>query len=204
MRTSRSPGTTTTGPTTSTTGAWPGSPQMFQQFMEWMGMMGKGGGKGQPKGGMPVQIILDERHFRKLKVYDGTFEKYRMWMFHFLVALGRVDGRLAGEIRKLLPRVLDDKWSPTQDAELDQEIYNKYKEELYGVLVDHTDGTASAVVEAVVSKGFGEDGFTALADLSQRFDSKTAASRLAAFLDVVNPKPITNCLLYTSPSPRDS
>ena len=57
--------------------------------------------------------------------------------------------------------------------------------------MDHTDGTASAVVEAVVNKGFGEDGFKALADLSQRFDSKTAASRLAAFLDVVNPKPIT-------------
>ena len=132
------------------TGAWPGNPMMFQMFMEWMG--GKGGGMGKGgygKGsGTPGHIILDERHFRKLKTYDGTFEKYRMWMFHFLVALGRVDGRLATEIRKLLPRVLDDKWNPTQDNELDQEIYTKYKEELYGVLVDHTDGTASAVVEA--------------------------------------------------------
>ena len=150
---------------------------MYAMFQEWLrNQQGQNTGHFGNKGGGKGQVILDERHFRKLKIYDGALEKYRLWTFNFLVALGRIDGKLASEIRKLLPRVSDDHWTPQGDAELDQDVYELYKEELFGVLVDNTDGDALTVVKSVVDKGFGEDGFKAMADLSQRLDSKTVAS----------------------------
>ena len=46
-------------------------------------------------------------------------------------------------------------------------------------------------MRGVAERGFGEDGFKALNDLQHRFDSRTAASHLHAFLAVVNPPQIS-------------
>ena len=48
-------------------------------------------------------------------------------------------------------------------------------------------GEAKSLVKGVSDAGFGRDGFKALLTLHKRYDCKTQASLLQAYLEVVNP-----------------
>ena len=65
--------------------------------------------------------------------------------------------------------------------------YEKYSGEVYGVLCGLTTGEAKSVIKGVVDRGFKQDGFKALVDLNRRYDTRTAASLLQSYLEVVNP-----------------
>eukprot|EP00973_Karenia_brevis_P083297 11551180-Karenia_brevis.AAC.1 len=96
---------------------------------------------------------------------------YRMWTFNFIVALGQVDIRLSDEVKKLLGRDdingLPENWDPSKDSRLDQEIYDKYKSELYGGLVSLTSGEPLGIMRGLQDKEFPSDGFKALVCMSQ-------------------------------------
>ena len=105
--------------------------------------------------------------------------------------LGQIDDNLVAEVKGILGKGHDDNWDPKTDNTIDGYTYEVYKSELFGVLVSSTTDDALGVVRGVAERGYGEDGFKALNDLQHRFDSRTAASLLHAFLAVVNPQPIT-------------
>ena len=153
------------------------------------GMSGSNFGQGYKR--ETPKIILDERYFRKLSVYDGSPEKFRGWVFQLTSSIGCVDGSLAKEVRELLSRGLDDSWDPKEDNEIDEYLYHQYREELFGVLVQNTSLDAQSIVRGIWDKGFGEDGFKAISDLSHRFDQLTAASLLQAYMEVIKPPQIT-------------
>ena len=137
------------------------------------------------------RVVLDERYFRKLPTFTGLPEKFRGWMFQLRINVGSVDGELSRELQRVLSEGHDDSWDPRADNNLDEYLYEAYKEELYAVLVQNTSDDALGVVRSVVERGYGDDGYKALNDLAHRYDSRTAAALLHAFLAVVNPSPIT-------------
>eukprot|EP00973_Karenia_brevis_P092788 12414129-Karenia_brevis.AAC.1 len=73
---------------------------------------------------------------------------------------------------------------------VDKVIYDKYKTELYGVLVSLTSGEPLNMLRGLRHTRFQYDGFKALVVLSQRFDVKASSSMLSSFLEVVSPKPV--------------
>ena len=70
------------------------------------------------------------------------------------------------------------------------EVYEKYKSELYGLLVSLTSGEAKGLLKNMVDMGGEQDGFRGLRVLQKRFDSVTTASLLQAYLEVVSPPQI--------------
>ena len=70
---------------------------------------------------------------------------------------------------------------------IDQELYQKYSRELYGVLCTLTTGEPKNLVRGIVQGGFGQDGYKALVIFNKRYDARNGATLLHAFLETVNP-----------------
>ena len=120
------------------------------------------------------KVILDEKYFRRIPIFNGGQSEYRPWMFQLLTAIGQVDRELLKEIKALLKRYKGpdpSKWKPSSDPDMNQAIHDQFKQELYGVLVSLTSGEPLGIV-----KGTGEDdefelendGFKAILLLSRR------------------------------------
>ena len=73
---------------------------------------------------------------------------------------------------------------------MDLEVYNKYTGELFGVLVVLTEGEPKSILRGITESGFSADGFRGLYALGRRYDRRTQASLLQAYLEVVNPPAI--------------
>eukprot|EP00973_Karenia_brevis_P049572 6879849-Karenia_brevis.AAC.1 len=97
-----------------------------------------------------------------------------MWTFNFFVALGQVDSKLSDGTRKLVGRDdingLPSDWDPSNDMQLNQDIYEKHKSELYGVLVCLTSGEPLGIMRGLQGAEYPSDRFKAMACLSQRYD----------------------------------
>ena len=138
-------------------------------------------------------MILDERYFRRMDKFERDVQKFRGWLFDLLVALGSVDKELAIELKGLLYRDSKDadkspeKWDPQEDKDLNNEIYEKYSHALYGILCSLTGGEAKTVLKGIVDAGSGQDGFKGMLVMNRRFDTRTSASLLQGYLDVVSP-----------------
>ena len=80
-------------------------------------------------------------------------------------------------------------WHRPRDARdkgISERIFEQYSGELYGLLCSLTGGEAKNVIKGMGETGVSE-GFKAMALLSKRFDSRTSASLLQAYLEVVAP-----------------
>eukprot|EP00973_Karenia_brevis_P003971 547044-Karenia_brevis.AAC.1 len=113
-------------------------------------------------------------------------------MFNLGVALGRVDRKLAEQIKSLIKRddnkKIPEDWDPKVDRSIDRETYKKYSSEFYGVLVSLLEGEPLSILRGIQDTKFKYDGYKAIVMLNQRFDIKTSSSMLANFLKVVSPK----------------
>ena len=125
-------------------------------------------------------------------MFDGDRSRFRGWIFDLTVCVGKVDKEIAGQMVKLTAsgRSKDDRWDPRLDQEVDQELYEKYSGELYGILCELTTGEPKNLVRGIVEGGFRQDGFKALASLNKRYETKNGATLLHVFLEVVNPTPL--------------
>ena len=154
-------------------------------------MSGGAGGGGGPGGFRGSKVVLDERNFRRVDRFEGDSHKFRGWIFDLTVALGQVDHELSrqleGMIKRCPEKVKVEDWKAELDPELDLKIYEKYSGELYGVLVGLTAGEAKSIVKGISDSGRGQDGFAAYLALHRRYDVRTQASLLQAYLEVVNP-----------------
>ena len=81
-----------------------------------------------------------------------------------------------------------EKYDPELDADLDQEIYEKYQSDLYGTLVSLTSGESKSILRSLVEGGGRQDGFKALYIFGRRFETRTAASLLFSYREVIRPK----------------
>ena len=81
-------------------------------------------------------------------------------------------------------------WDPLVHGELPLELYDEYRGDLYGLLVQLTEGEAKESIKSLAEQDGGIDGFKALWILNRRFDCKTSASLLRPYLEVVNPPKI--------------
>jgi len=131
------------------------------------------------------RVTLDEKYFRRCEKFDGDTFKFRPWLFDLLVAIGQIDGALYDETKEMLQQAKDEEFDPASCEELS--LYQKYKSELYGVVVSLTFGEAKSVVRGISESGNNNDGFKALVVLQCRYDKKTKANLLRTFLDVTNP-----------------
>jgi len=131
------------------------------------------------------RVTLDEKYFRRCEKFDGDTFKFRAWIFDLLVAIGQIDGILYDEIKDMLQQAKDEEFDPASCEWVS--LYEKYKSELYGVVVSLTVGEAKSVVRGISESGSNNDGFKALVVLQCRYDKKTKANLLRTFLDVTNP-----------------
>ena len=142
------------------------------------------------------RCILEEKNFRRIERFDGEVSKFRTWKFDLAMAIGQVDSKFAVVLDDWLSKVDSEvtglKWNPKEDSHLDRVYYDKYTADLYGVLASLTGGEAKSLVRGVCDAGLGRDGYRALLILHRRYEVKTQASRLQAFMEVVNPPGIKN------------
>ena len=140
-------------------------------------------------------VVLDEKYFRRVEMFDGDFGKYRSWLFDVLVAIGGLHKCLAEMLKHMLEmKNLGEDWTPPNDSLTvglwefwKVDLYEDFAAELFGLLVSLTAREAKGIVKEVYEKGQGHDGFKALMSLNRRYDSKTSASLLSAFMEVVSP-----------------
>jgi len=133
------------------------------------------------------RVTLDEKYFRRCEKFDGDTFKFRAWLFDLLVAIGQIDGTLYDSLKDMLYRARDEEFDPASYEGVNHQLYEKYKSELYGVVVSLTVGEAKSVVRGISESGNNNDGFKALVVLQCRYDKKTKANLLRTFLDVTNP-----------------
>ena len=107
-------------------------------------------------------VILEEKYFRRVVVFEADFARFRGWLFDLNVAIGRVDKELAGELERLLKITEQDKWKPEEDRFLRRDLYDKYKIELYGILCSVTQGEPKNIVRSIVDAHSEQDGFRAI------------------------------------------
>ena len=72
--------------------------------------------------------------------------------------------------------------------DFEDENHNKYKGELYALIVALTAGEAKCVVRGISEKNWEADGYLAIGMLQARYDANTAASLLQCVMEVVNPQ----------------
>ena len=93
-----------------------------------------------------------------------------------------MDQSLAGDLRGLLKARTKIETAGNcfkiDEVAASEENHSWYKGELYSLIVSLTSGEAKCVVRGILEKGWGSDGFLALAALQARFDANTASSLL--------------------------
>jgi len=173
--------------------------QQAQQAAAAQSVPGGRGGKGD---GMWVdgdrgegkRVVLDQKHFQRVDKFEGNPAKFKSWIFDLITAVGSVDLNLAKDLKNLLKarpklEVNDGVFYFPGDYEVD---HNKYKGELYALIVALTTGEAKCVVRGISEKGWDADGYLALCMLQSRYDANTAASLLQCVMEVVNPPALKN------------
>ena len=163
-----------------------------------------GNTSGGPKAdGFAPKTVLDERLFRRVQVFNGDLAKYRGWLFDLLVAIGTADRGLANELRRFMkekaayqvinPKFSIKDWDPDLhevDTPFNLELHSKYSGELFGVLVQLTEGEAKSALTELAVNGGGvgaDDGYQGLLLLQNRFDNQTTSSLLQLFCEVITP-----------------
>ena len=161
----------------------------------YVGKGGFAGGKGEwaDRESKGKKISLDERNYRRVEKFDGDVQKYRGCRFDLLVGIGQVDDRLGREIKRMLGKVGDvkgvisDHWDPVGDGGMPKDLHEKYQGELYGILCSLTGCEAKNILKGMQEASDGMDGFKGIMFLEKRFDARTSASLLQAYLGVVTP-----------------
>ena len=143
------------------------------------------GGRRLDEWGAERRVVLEEKYFRRMDKFEGDMAKFRGWVFDLGVAIGGVDEKLSKTLERLGRYEDKDKWEPEQEGQAFQEIHEKYKGELYGLLCSITQGEAKVLVRGVYDTGKGNDGFRAFMLLNHRYDQRNNAILLQAFLEVV-------------------
>ena len=69
-------------------------------------------------------------------------------------------------------------------------VHQKYKSELYGILVSLTTGEARSLSTSISDLSLDNDGFVGMKSLQNRYDAVSTGSLLQAYLEVVAPPPI--------------
>ena len=105
------------------------------------------------------RVVLDEKYFRRIERFDGDITKFRGWMFDLLVAIGQVNEGLGKDLEELLRRDIEDVqlWDPEDEDEDFQQTYDKFRAELYGIIVSLTVGEAKNVIKGIGD--FGRDSY---------------------------------------------
>eukprot|EP00973_Karenia_brevis_P063746 8862083-Karenia_brevis.AAC.1 len=115
---------------------------------------GSSNGKKEELDEKKKKVVLDEKHFRRM---DKS-------------SIGSSTWGLAEEVRKLMSREdtrrFPDGWNPKEDVEVDQVVYNKYKTELYGVLMSLTSGEPLGRLRRLQDTQLQFDGYEAIVALS--------------------------------------
>jgi hypothetical protein len=156
---------------------------LIEQFRGHSG--DKFGNGGEQKSFKGNRAALEEKYFQRISSFEGDTGKLRGWLFDLTVATGQVDEGLAGELVRLHKLDDGDKWKPEEDRFLKTDLCEKYDGELYGVLCSVTRGEPKNIVRGIGDAHSDQDGFRAILVLDQRYDQRTTATLLQAFLDAV-------------------
>ena len=119
-----------------------------------------------------------------MKVYARDRAHFRDWLFELFVAIGQINSRLARDLRALVKKgcVGDPmEWNACDDDSIDQEIYEEFNQELYGLLVSLTEGEPLGLIKWLVERD-DADGYKAILMMVKRFDPKTTGSMLRSFM----------------------
>ena len=173
--------------------------------------MGGKGGKGLGHGfvggksGFGYEFFkptLDEKYFRHIASYNGDHATHRTFVTDMVVAVARLDGRLARALRKILMEPdenmkMDEKeWEAVRDGGVNQDVYEQYRYELFGLVSSKIGGEAKKIATSMAEDGREEDvcGFRLLWIFKKRWNAVTFSTKLSAFLKILTP-----CLLLILP-----
>ena len=118
------------------------------------------------------KVTLEERSFRRIEKFGGEEGRWPEWIFHLLVAVGGGDRDCVAAMEKVMKQCTGSLSATTTDFVIEQDVKEKFANELYGVLCSLTTGEANVVVRSVISKGAGYCGFAALHVLNLPFNLK--------------------------------
>ena len=136
-------------------------------------------------------MVLDRKYFKMVDKVDGNPAKFKSWIFDLITAVGSVDLSLSKDLKSTLkerPKIetVDGVFQLPLSLQIDDN-HDKYKGELYALIVGLTTGDAKCVVRGISEKGWEADGFLALMMLQARYDANTAASLMQCVMEVANP-----------------
>ena len=141
------------------------------------------------------QVLLDEKHFRRVEKFVGSGGDWQEWTFSLIVATSKVALDCSKAMEEVIRQSGTIKDLNSLENAAKPEIMNKYGSELFSILCMLTGGEANVAVRSCVSKGGGYCGFAALCILSQRFNPKTPARILQYLATVLNPTPVKDVRL---------
>ena len=134
---------------------------------------------------------LEDKYFPTVMTFNGERNKFKEFLFELFVAIGRVDEKLGGLLRKWTKNKKGtdpEMWKAEEDNDLDLELYRKYSGELYGLLVSKTSGEPRCILTQMVDSGEKACGFKALVKFLKRFDISTEADLMRDFRKVLYPE----------------
>ena len=97
----------------------------------------------------------------------GDAGKFRGWLFDLTVALGQLDSDLQFAVRHLteneeMRKMTLESWDPFRGNAITKDLYEKYRSDLYSVLVSLTEGESKGLLKNMVDLGHRPDGFKGL------------------------------------------
>ena len=140
-------------------------------------------GGGNLGGGGRRTKTLDERHFRRMAVFQGDDRSWRDWSFQFRAALRGADRDLLEVLKWVEMAPNDTKADDVETQFLDDYEVERWGAELYDVLCALVGGEALTIVRAES----GMNGFMAWKSLYRRYNPITPAKALAVMMEVMNP-----------------
>ena len=175
-------------------------------FWNWFqGQKGGGVRFEEHRGRAEHRTVLDERYFRHMQdnKFKGNTTDYRTFVTDLLVAIGRLDGRLAKNLKHMLSSrkvesasvgISEKQWDVIVQGGVEESIYERYKYELFGLLSTLVTGEAKAMMNSLIEDGDESHacGFKILWLFKKRWNVYTFSTKLYAFVKVMTPAKVKN------------
>ena len=146
---------------------------------------GKGGGGGSGGGG---KTCLDERHFRRVKVFEGDAKSWKDWVFQFKTQVRSADHCAGSILDKIQALVSGDPDWDVLFVDEDAPKVDKIGAGLFSVLTTLMQGEPLTLIKGVPHG----NGWMAFKKLWDRYNPRTLARTLMALMMAMNPKKVTD------------
>ena len=112
------------------------------------------GFKIETEGSRP-QVLLDEKHYRRVEKFNGPSSDWQEWTFSLVVATSKIAPDCSKGMEEVIKQSGTIKDLKALDQAVNADIRKKYGSELFGILCMLTGGEANVAVRSCIQKGCG-------------------------------------------------